>query len=72
MKSADLDRDPVTEVLGVACAYPPYSLRSQCTRIGSVDWETVMFLFAGPLGLTQDPAFTDNVLYWLLEEPRQE
>jgi hypothetical protein len=27
-------------------------------------------LFSDHLGLTQDDAFADNVLYWLLEDPR--
>ncbi|MEO0983095.1 MAG: hypothetical protein AAFX03_10635 [Pseudomonadota bacterium] len=35
-----------------------------------VHWSSIMFLFADHLGLTRDPAFTDNVLYWLLEDPR--
>ena len=26
-------------------------------------------LFTNHLGLTKDPIFTDNVLYWLLEDP---
>jgi hypothetical protein len=30
-----------------------------------------MFLFSDHLGLTKDPAFTDNVLYLLLEDPRR-
>ncbi len=34
------------------------------------DWRGAMFLFTDHLGLTRDPAFTDNVLYLLLEEPR--
>ncbi|MEM7307954.1 MAG: hypothetical protein AAF682_14850 [Planctomycetota bacterium] len=35
-----------------------------------IAWTQVVFLFTDHLGLTQDPAFTDNVLYLLLEEPR--
>jgi pimeloyl-ACP methyl ester carboxylesterase len=35
-----------------------------------VKWESVTFLFTDHLGLTKDPAFTDNVLYLLLESPR--
>ncbi len=35
-----------------------------------VDWTQVTFLFTNHLGLTSDPAFTDNVLYLLLEDPR--
>jgi len=31
----------------------------------------VLFLFRDHLGLTQDPAFIDNLLYLLLEEPRR-
>lgn len=36
-----------------------------------VRWSNVLFLFTDHLGLTKHPAFTDNVLYWLLEEPRE-
>ncbi len=35
-----------------------------------VDWRQATFLFTDHLGLTSDPAFTDNVLYILLEDPR--
>jgi hypothetical protein len=35
-----------------------------------VVWDQVIFLFTDHLGLTRDPVFTDNVLYWLLEDPR--
>ncbi len=35
-----------------------------------IKWDGVHFLFTDHLGLTRDPAFTDNVLYILLEEPR--
>jgi len=35
-----------------------------------VQWGHVTFLFSDHLGLTRDPAFTDNVLYLLLEQPR--
>ncbi len=38
--------------------------------VSPIDWQSVMFLFSDHIGLTQDPAFADNVLYWLLEEPR--
>ncbi len=34
-----------------------------------IDWTQVTFLFADHLGLTKDPAFTDNVLFVLLEQP---
>ena len=33
-------------------------------------WSGVYFLFTDHLGLTKDPAFTDNVLFILLEAPR--
>jgi hypothetical protein len=36
-----------------------------------VDWQTAMFLPQGHLELTKDPVFTDNLLFWLLELPRQ-
>ena len=35
-----------------------------------IPWSHVTFLFADHIGLTKDPAFTDNVLYQLLEAPR--
>jgi hypothetical protein len=35
-----------------------------------IKWSSVNFLFTDHLGLTKDPAFTDNVLYLLLEAPR--
>ncbi len=34
-----------------------------------IRWSNVMFLFSDHLGLTKDPAFSDNVLYILLEQP---
>ncbi len=37
--------------------------------LSPIRWSTVTFLFTDHLGLTQDPAFTDNVLYLLLERP---
>jgi hypothetical protein len=36
-----------------------------------IKWDSVNFLFTDHLGLTKDPAFTDNVLYLLLESPRK-
>lgn len=38
--------------------------------VSPVDWSSVLFLFSDHLGLTKDPAFADNVLYWLIEDPR--
>jgi pimeloyl-ACP methyl ester carboxylesterase len=38
--------------------------------VSPIAWERVTFLFRDHLGLTQDPAFTDNLLFMLLEEPR--
>lgn len=35
-----------------------------------IDFATTTFLFTDHLGLTRDPAFSDNVLYLLLEAPR--
>ena len=34
-----------------------------------IGWDQVLFLFTDHLDLTRDPAFTDNVLYWLLVDP---
>ncbi len=33
-------------------------------------WSNVMFLFTDHLGITKDPAFTDNILFLLLEKPK--
>jgi pimeloyl-ACP methyl ester carboxylesterase len=38
--------------------------------ISPIAWRHTTFLFTDHLGLTSDPAFTDNVLYLLLESPR--
>jgi hypothetical protein len=35
-----------------------------------IAWSDTLFLFDDHLGLTRDPVFTDNVLFWLLEQPR--
>ncbi|MGF1462130.1 MAG: esterase/lipase family protein [Maricaulaceae bacterium] len=37
-----------------------------------IGWRSQLLLFSDHLGLTKDPAFSDNVLYWLLEDPRGE
>lgn len=36
-----------------------------------IHWSDVLFLSSDHLGLTKDPVFTDNVLYILLERPKQ-
>jgi len=38
--------------------------------ISPIQWNQVHFIFSDHLGLTKNPAFTDNVLYFLLESPR--
>ena len=35
-----------------------------------IDWSHVQFLFKDHIGLTKDPAFTDNLLYFLFERPK--
>jgi hypothetical protein len=35
-----------------------------------IQWAQVTFLFADHIDMTRDPAFTDNLLYYLLEAPR--
>jgi len=42
----------------------------QSRLISPIHWSQVLFIFSDHLGLTKDPAFTDNVLYFLLESPR--
>ncbi len=45
--------------------------RSLGTRLMSpIAWDYVLFLFSDHLGITEDPAFIDNILYFLLESPR--
>ncbi len=39
--------------------------------VSPIRWRQVMFLFSDHLGMTKDPAFTDNVLYLLLDDPRE-
>jgi len=38
--------------------------------VSPVKWTNVMFFFSDHIGITKDPAFTDNILYLLLEEPK--
>ena len=38
--------------------------------VSPVRWSRVLFFFEGHLALTQAPAFIDNLLFLLLEEPR--
>ncbi|MEW6144720.1 MAG: hypothetical protein AB1598_06835 [Thermodesulfobacteriota bacterium] len=38
--------------------------------VSPIEWSSVTFLFTDHLGLTKSPAFSDNVLFVLLEEPR--
>jgi hypothetical protein len=38
--------------------------------ISPISWHQTLFLFSDHLGLTKDPAFTDNILHFLLENPR--
>ncbi len=37
-----------------------------------IDWHQVLFLPEDHLGITRSETFRDNVLYWLLEQPRPE
>ena len=37
--------------------------------VSPIAWRHVMFVFTGHLAMTMDPAFADNILYMLLEEP---
>ncbi|MFZ1746861.1 MAG: hypothetical protein WBO24_20980 [Nitrospirales bacterium] len=43
------------------------------SRLSSpIAWNQVLFIFSDHLGMTRDPAFVDNILYFLLESPRIE
>ncbi len=35
-----------------------------------IDWSQVLFVFTEHMEMTKDPAFTDNMLYFLLEDPQ--
>jgi len=37
-----------------------------------IDWTSVLFVPTEHRKITSDPVFEDNVLYWLLEDPREE
>ncbi|MFH1863421.1 MAG: hypothetical protein ABIJ85_00720 [bacterium] len=37
--------------------------------VSPIKWRSVMFLFSDHMGMTEDPAFSDNILYYLLEQP---
>ena len=45
--------------------------RWQPRLVTPIDWTDVNLLFTDHLGLTRDPAFTDNVLHLLLESPHE-
>ena len=36
-----------------------------------IAWDRVGFVFADHLAMTRDPSFTDNLLFLLLEDPRE-
>ncbi len=37
--------------------------------VSPIKWSSTFFLFTDHLGLTRDPAFTDNILFFLFERP---
>ncbi len=39
--------------------------------VSPIQWDRVNFVFADHLGMTRDPVFMDNLLFQLLEAPRQ-
>lgn len=49
-------------VVGIGAAWSP-------RLVSPIPWTRAQFLFTDHLGMTKDAAFTDNVLYLLLEEP---
>ncbi|KKL04738.1 hypothetical protein LCGC14_2613050, partial [marine sediment metagenome] len=40
--------------------------------ISPIQWSQVLFLFSDHLDLTKHPAFTDNLLYFLLESQKED
>ena len=45
--------------------------RQTSRLISPIGWKQVLFLFSDHRNITNDPAFTDNLLYILLESPRE-
>ena len=37
--------------------------------VSPIQWKNIMFLFTDHMGMTKDPAFIDNILFFLLERP---
>lgn len=79
--TARLDSDGILHVSGVgpgdgtvlrSSALMDERLPQKTTeRLDSpIAWNQVLFIFSDHLGLTQDTAFADNVLYFLLESPK--
>lgn len=40
--------------------------------ISPIEWEQVLFLFSDHITITKDPAFTDNLLFYLLERQKKD
>jgi hypothetical protein len=58
-------------VLGRSALMDERRWDSAFSRLTSpIFWDQTLFLFSDHIGLTKAPAFTDNVLYFLLEHPR--
>ena len=81
MQSLQVNRDRMLEVvqwgpgdgtvLRSSALMDERGTRSLGTRlISPIGWSYVLFLFSDHLGITEDPAFIDNILYFLLESPR--
>jgi hypothetical protein len=69
--SALLDERPRERLVGGVTAHHGNLTTQTSPRVVSpIAWRSVTFLFTDHLRLTSNPAFTDNVLYALLEEPR--
>ena len=45
--------------------------RQTSRLVSPIGWKQVLFLFSDHRNITNDPAFTDNLLYILLESPRE-
>jgi hypothetical protein len=43
----------------------------QSRLISPIAWTSVQFLYENHLGLTKDPVFADNLLYYLWERPAE-
>ena len=60
----------VAAVLVLSRIFAQAQLLRTLRLVSPIGWSQVLFIFSDHLGMTKDPAFVDNILYFLLESPR--